>query len=198
MSARSRAKYPNGYYSLGAAHGIPGLIGFLGMVHAAGVERKRTREMIAGATRWLMARKIPGARGSSFPCFHPRLEAPPARSSWCYGNPAIATCLLIAARALDDASLQATAHEFALEAAQRPHAETGIIDAGLCHGSAGVAHLLNRDFQATRDERLLEGARAWFHETMEMRRRGTGPGRFRRVPRGRREAPLEPTPDPAS
>src|SRR5262245_45876412 len=43
LSPKLRATYPDGYYSLGVAHGVPGMIGFLGMVYAAGVEQPRIR-----------------------------------------------------------------------------------------------------------------------------------------------------------
>ena len=45
-------------------------------------------------------------------------------------------------------------------------------DAGLCHGAAGLAHLYNRMFQASRDERFAAAARCWFQRTLELRQSG--------------------------
>jgi len=169
-----KATWPDGYYNLGVAHGLPGVVGFLGMALAAGFERERLRAMIADAVRWLLARTIPHANGSSFTTFYPPFDAPPARSGWCYGNPAIAACLSIAARAAGDASLLERAQDFALESATRSSHETGIIDPGLCHGAAGLGHILNRFYRATGDERLGQGARFWINHTLQMRRPGVG------------------------
>lgn len=174
LDKENREKYPNGFYSLGVAHGVPGIIGFLGMVFAARIEQPKVHGMIEEAVRWLLARRIPNASGSSFSNLHPRLDSPPSRSGWCYGNPAIATCLMIAARALSDKNLEETAHGFALESALRAHDDVGIVDAGLCHGAAGLGHLLNRVYQATGDERLREGARFWINHAIGMRRPGQG------------------------
>src|SRR5262245_54905738 len=64
----------------------------------------------------------------------------------------------------------------ALRAAERPDATAGVIDAGLCHGAAGLAHIFHRLHRATGDVRLAGAARRWFARTLEMRhsRRGFG------------------------
>src|SRR5439155_7878024 len=41
VSPQFREKYPDGYYNLGVAHGVSGIIGFLGMSHSAGIERPK-------------------------------------------------------------------------------------------------------------------------------------------------------------
>jgi len=170
LHEKLRKSFADTYYSLGVAHGPPGVIGFLGMAHAAGIESERSRSMILDASRWLLARRI----GSRFANFHPPLDETPARSSWCYGNPGIPVCLLIAAHALRDEELRAAAHELALETVLRPHDESGVVDPGLCHGAAGLGHLLNRMYQATGDDRFREGARFWINHTLGMRRSGQG------------------------
>jgi hypothetical protein len=169
MPKEIQGKYFGGFYSLGVAHGPPGIVGLLAMAHAVRIEQGRVRSMIEEAVRWLLARRIPDARGSSFASFHPQLDFPPARSSWCYGNPAIAISLAMAAHALGDKSLEETAHELALETVRRPHEDAGVVDPGLCHGAAGVGHLLNRLYQATGDDRIRDEARFWIKHTIRMR-----------------------------
>jgi hypothetical protein len=51
-------------------------------------------------------------------------------------------------------------------------------DAGLCHGAFGVAHLFNRIFQATGEERFAQAARLWIGEGLALRRRGLGVAGF--------------------
>jgi class I lanthipeptide synthase len=169
MPKEIRGKYLGGFYSLGVAHGPPGIVGLLAMAHAAGIEQERVRSMLEEAVRWLLARRIPDARGSSFASFHPQLGSQRARSGWCYGNPAIAISLMIAAHALGDKTLEETAHELALETVRRPHEDAGVVDPGLCHGAAGLGHLLNRLYQATGDDRIREEACFWIKHAIRMR-----------------------------
>jgi hypothetical protein len=74
----------------------------------------------------------------------------------------------------NDASLEREAIEIGLQAAQRPFDRCGVVDAPLCHGAAGLAHLYNRMYQATGDRRFLEGSLSWFDRTLEMKRDGEG------------------------
>ena len=67
----------------------------------------------------------------------------------------------------------------ALRAAIRPFAGSGVRDACLCHGAAGVAHLFNRLYQATGEEPLAAAARVWFEHTLAYRQSGLGVGGFR-------------------
>jgi hypothetical protein len=53
-----------------------------------------------------------------------------------------------------------------------------VVDAGLCHGAAGLGHLFNRLFQATGDPGLGAAARSWFERTLQMRRPGRGVGGY--------------------
>jgi len=61
---------PNGYYNLGVAHGVAGVIAFLANVYALderevrGVTRVRTkaRQLLEGAVAWLLARRMPVAQ----------------------------------------------------------------------------------------------------------------------------------------
>ena len=63
-------------------------------------------------------------------------------------------------------------------AATRAPEDSGVVDAGLCHGAAGVAHLFNRMYQATGAPRLGEAAQFWFERTLALRRAGEGMSGF--------------------
>jgi Lanthionine synthetase C-like protein len=69
--------------------------------------------------------------------------------------------------------------DLAWQACDHDLAERGVVDAGLRHGVAGRAHLLNRLFQATGKEPFADTARAGFCRLLEMRRPGEGIGGFR-------------------
>jgi hypothetical protein len=73
-----------------------------------------------------------------------------------------------------DHGLERAALEIAREAARRPAEQAGVNDAGICHGAAGLGHVYNRLYQATREPLFKEAATAWFARTLEMRRPGEG------------------------
>src|SRR5262249_35842253 len=68
--------------------------------------------------------------------------------------------------------------DIALRAAQRTPDQAGVVDAGLCHGAAGLGHLFNRLAQASKEARLIDAARFWFEQTLAMSRPGQGVGGF--------------------
>jgi hypothetical protein len=173
-------KSPRGYYNLGLAHGVPGVIAFLGAVCAAGVRRGKARKLLAGAVSWLLAQKFTDRPGASFPPWITLGVVPTesARSAWCYGDPGVAAALFWASRSVGETAWEKEAVGIAQAAAQRPFPETRVLDATLCHGAAGLAHLFNRISQATDDEVLRGAARSWFERALSFRLPGRGIGGF--------------------
>jgi hypothetical protein len=175
LPSETRAQFPGGYYNLGLAHGVPGVIALLGRACAAGVAAARARPLLEEAVRWLLAQQEPGG----FPYWvRPEGADMPARLAWCYGDPGVAAALLGAARCVGEPSWEHEALAIAHRAARRPPGESGVVDAGLCHGAAGLAHLFNRLFQARGDPRLAEAARFWFQSTLARRQPGRGVGGY--------------------
>lgn len=179
LPGHQRPSAPDGLYNLGVAHGVPGVIALLGLMHGAGIERARTARLLERAVHWLLAQRLPEGAGARMP-FHyfPGRPAAPARTAWCYGDPGVAAALLVAARGAGEPAWEREALALARHAADRPAEACGIIDAGLCHGAAGVAHLYNRMHQETGDERLRAAAREWVLRALELRRPGQGVGGF--------------------
>jgi hypothetical protein len=182
-----RAIFPGGYYNLGVAHGVPAVVAMLGAAAAAAGRMgaagdpaaadlaERARSLGEGASRWLLAQQLPPGNPFRFgTTFSP--ETPPQRSrlAWCYGDPGIAAALLVTARARGDAALERLAIELALEAGNRPAEVSGVRDAGLCHGSAGLAHLFNRMYQETGEPQLAAVSRRWFEHALDFRQPGKG------------------------
>jgi hypothetical protein len=94
-----RDRYPKGYYNLGVAHGVPGVIHFLGEVAALGVEGQRVEPLLAGGVDWLLARRRPPGSASWFGSFFsPGVDADDSRLAWCYGDLGIVAVLFQVAR----------------------------------------------------------------------------------------------------
>jgi lantibiotic modifying enzyme len=177
-----RETYPSGYYNLGLAHGVPGVIALLGEICARDIAPRKARPLLDGAVRWLMSQKQTGEGDSYFAHVvrEDGVEPGPqsSRLAWCYGDLGIAAALLWAARSTGEAEWEAEALEIARRAARRPFEQSGVFDAGLCHGAAGNAHIFNRLYQATREPLFLDAARHWFERTLAYRRPGEGVGGF--------------------
>jgi hypothetical protein len=175
LPAATREKHPRGYYNLGLAHGVPGVIALLGLSCSAGVATDTARPLLDQAVRWLLTQQEAG--GVPFWITSEDNEGP-ARLAWCYGNPGVAAVLLGAARCVNEPTWEREAVATALRAAQRPPGEAGVRDAGVCHGAAGLGHLFNRLYHATGEPRLAMAARYWFEQTLQMHRPGHGIGGY--------------------
>jgi lantibiotic modifying enzyme len=178
-----RQACPNGYYNLGVAHGVPGVIAFLAQVcarqatgNAAERLEKKARELLEGAVVWLLAQQNSAETlVSAFSSWTgPGVDRDPSRVGWCYGDLGIATVLMAAARSVGNAKWEAEAMRLAQHVAERPEEDSGVVDCGLCHGAAGIGHLFNRMYQATGHPKLRQAACHWFERALEMRRPGNG------------------------
>ena len=164
-----RELYLPGRVDLGVAHGIAGVIPFLARVHRLGLATQTVRPLLDGAVRWLLAHLAGTASGPTVPSFvADGVEPGPARSAWCYGDPGVAAALLLAARDAGEPGWAAAATDLAVRAAARPPGQAGVEDAGLCHGSAGLAHLFNRMYQMTAEPALAGAARFWIERTLQL------------------------------
>jgi hypothetical protein len=161
--------YKPGRVDLGVGHGIAGVIPFLARVHSLGIAKETVGPLLDGAVRWLLAHMVDTVSGPTVPFFvADGVEPGPARSAWCYGDPGVAAALLLAARDVGESAWAEVAIGLALRAATRPPEHAGVVDAGLCHGSAGLAHLFNRMYQMTAEPVLADAARFWVERTLEL------------------------------
>jgi hypothetical protein len=175
----TRRDYPRGYYNLGVAHGTPGVIALLGAACAAGVAVRAARPLLSRAVEWLLAQELGKDYAMRFPSYvYPDSKPAPSRLAWCYGDLGIAAALLSAARGAEVRSWEDQAIRIARSSSARPFETTRTIDASLCHGAAGNAHLFNRLHQATGDEELGRAAVEWCERTLQFRRPGEGAAGF--------------------
>lgn len=175
-----RDDLPDGCYNLGVAHGVPGVLGFLSSAWSAGLADPRIPRLAEGVVRWLLRHRLPAGGDSLYPALLvPGREIEPTRTAWCYGDLGVASVLLTAARAFDRSDWEEEALAAARLAARRPLKPVKAIDAGLCHGAAGLGHLFNRMYQISGDAELREAAAAWYQRTLAMRSPGEGIAGYR-------------------
>lgn len=143
---------PGGHANLGVAHGISGVLAFLGTALRRGITVDGHREAIATICAHLDAWRHDDDPGPWWPEWITRDELrtgrsrqrSPLRPSWCYGTPGIARAQQIAAIATGDAARQQIA-EHALAACLSDTAQLSrITDNSLCHGWAGLYQTARR------------------------------------------------------
>lgn len=164
---------PDGYYNLGLAHGIPGIIALLGHCVSQGIATPRAERLLTAAMEWLLTRDHPGHGRSRFENWElPGTRSTASRGSrqaWCYGDPGIAVAILSAGWALSQAEWVRIAMSVLHDSVRQASVDAGVVDAALCHGAAGLAHIYNRVFQLTGDELVGHAAREWLLRTIRMR-----------------------------
>lgn len=176
---QQRTLCPHGYYNLGLAHGVPGVIALLGQIWQAGIAQPQVYALLEGAVQWLLAQTLPAPSEAAFTFWLAEgADQEPTQLAWCYGDLGVALALLSAARAVDRADWEATALALASAAARRSPTSFMIPDAGFCHGAAGVAHLFNRLYQATRDPLFGQSALVWLTHTLQLRQPDQGVAGF--------------------
>lgn len=182
LPPETRQACASGHYNIGLAHGIPAVIALLGAVCATGPAPARpgARALLDGAVSWLLAHQLDGTVGSMFSAHViPGSPPRPSRQAWCYGDPGVAMALLVAGSASGQPGVCEHALRIARFAAAQPPERVGVIDAGLCHGAAGLAHLYHRIHRATGDDLAAAAARNWIGRLLAMRTPGLGIAGFR-------------------
>lgn len=182
LPSRLRAQYPHGYYNLGVAHGVPGIIHFISELSITEVvARSRWEPLLEGAVSWLIGQQRPTKSVSRFDFFfYPGQSSLGGRLAWCYCDLGIAAILLQASQRVARSDWAKFACE-TLERCLSWSEANGICDATLCHGAAGVAHIFNRIYQCNGERRFRDASIEWFEQVLAMRRDGTGVGGFSTV-----------------
>lgn len=185
-----RELFPDGYYNLGVAHGIPGILHLLSEVSAAGIEKTKCLELLDGAVRWLLTHQAPPEKLFRFYSWVVPGKGADSRLTWCYGDPGLLAVLLQIARRTGRRDWRQFAHSLLDQCLAWPAEQSGLADAPLCHGTTGIAHLFNRIYQSEGDRRCLDASLAWFERTLAMRQPGAGVGGFLQLTRPEQNGPI--------
>ncbi|HSE46640.1 MAG TPA: lanthionine synthetase C family protein [Gemmatimonadales bacterium] len=175
-----REHSPNGYYNMGLSHGIPGVWVLMAQTLVRGIRPRASKELLEGSVRWGLAQKWPGESPTFFNSMVNEKPATPpgGRLAWCYGDLGIASALYLAGQLTDRAEWTEEALSIMRKASTLNRDTSKNVDCGLCHGTAGVAHIFNRFYQATGEEAFHKAATYWIEVTLDMRVEGIGPGRY--------------------
>ncbi len=163
-----------GPFDLGVAHGVPGVLALLAAAGAWNVESERARRLAEETMRWLLAQRRRAEDGAFASSAGPGHDPRPARLAWCYGDAGIAAATLVAGRTFQRGDWQEHAVAIGRLAARRSLESSGVRDAGLCHGAAGLALVFMRLHQNVGDEVFAAAARSWLGVVLDQRQPGRG------------------------
>jgi lantibiotic biosynthesis protein len=160
-------------YNTGLSHGIASIIAFLGKVNENGILKNKTKDLIYEAVSFLLSLKSdnPNINNESF---FPSVVLPNntgndhnSRLAWCYGDLGIGIVLWQVAKISQNEEWENMAINLILQTgSRRDPKKTSVIDAGICHGSAGIAHIYNRMYQHTGIEAFKDYAIYWLNDIL--------------------------------
>ncbi|WDE10898.1 lanthionine synthetase LanC family protein [Thalassomonas haliotis] len=153
-------------FNLGLAHGVPGVIAVLTSVcqhHSA--LRAEFEPVLASGCQWLMsqtrAEQEPGSRYAYSACTNGH-----SRLGWCYGDLSNALILGRAGKLLADDVLFQFSRQLMLDTSKRLYDDSGVLDAGICHGSAGICLMYQQAGELFNAPELFTAAQYWLDHTL--------------------------------
>ncbi len=127
-------------YNLGLAHGMPSILFFLCLCIKHQIKVSKCHEILESALSFFLSNKVKD-REYLFPNRQNGEDTGP-RLAWCYGDLGIATTILHLNNTIG--GLDELLDELSISLKSRKDFEkSSIRDAGFCHGSAAVIHILN-------------------------------------------------------
>lgn len=156
--------------NLGLSHGIPSIITLLAKFNLVNPDKKTTK-LIETSIDFILKTENKETNHSLYPYTY-NLNAPTdenSRLGWCYGDTGIALALLTAAKSLGNENYKERAIQIMEHASMRKSLiENQIVDAGLCHGTAGIAQMFRKFYFETGSIDFLNCSNFWIDKTIEL------------------------------
>jgi len=158
-------------YNISLSHGMASVILFLcRVIDSNHKEKEKALEMLNGAINYVLSQKIDEKiYGSHFPPQSLDNNKPiyTSRLAWCYGDLGVAYALWYAGKTTKDITLQNKGLNILLDSTKkRESSDTMIIDAGICHGSVGLAMIYRRMYIETDIEIFGEAVKYWIQVSL--------------------------------
>jgi lantibiotic modifying enzyme len=166
------------------SHGVAGIAAALERLYGKNICRDESAQLIETAVNWILNHRLvkTGERElfESFPTYV-GVQTGRTCTGWCNGDLGISLALFNMGQSLRQPEWVKIALVMARKEAQKRLQEVeecNQINYGICHGSAGRAHIFNRFFAATGDEQFAEAAKFWIDHTLSMQMADGGIGGF--------------------
>jgi lantibiotic modifying enzyme len=160
-------------YNLSMSHGIASIVSVLSQFYQANIECERVRNLVNGAVNFLLGNKNNSRLSKyTFPAYISKNLSSKVgwgRLAWCYNDLGIAMALLKAGQVFkNEVWKQEAINTLINTTIIKDFIEAKIMDAGLCHGTAGIAHIYNRAYIYTGLEIFKDSAKYWYEQTLKL------------------------------
>lgn len=157
--------------NLGMPHGMPSIAWFLGKLFDLGISRDKVSRLLNRFVSYIFRHsQDTSVRLSHFPGWVVGESSPAdSRLAWCYGDPGLGIGLWQVSVSSGNKEWEKKIIDILLHSTgRRELRKNAVVDAGMCHGTVGIAHIFNRMFHYTGIKTFEEAARYWFDETLKM------------------------------
>ncbi len=159
-------------YNLSLSHGISSIIVYLARAVEQGVNTEKAKVLLIGSVQYLLNSKLPenGEYNSVFTgAISNEIPLTSSRLAWCYGDLGNGIALYQAGIITKNKEWEEFAMSILTKCTKRRDLkQNSVLDAGLCHGTAGIGLVFHRMYLYTNNEVFKEAAQFWFDETKKM------------------------------
>lgn len=162
-------------YNISLSHGISSIIIFLSRLIQANICNNKILSMQEGAVNYILSQEYHMEETlSQFPSQSLEnttytIQNGYSRLAWCYGDLGIGLALLQAGRSIKNIKwIEKGLQVLEGSTVRRNLYQNYVIDAGICHGSAGIAMIYNRLYLDTNRSCFLMASQYWYNVTFEM------------------------------
>lgn len=154
-------------YNIALSHGISSIVIFLSRVIESGSEDVRVYKLLEGAVNYLLSQEIDCELYRSHFPNQSKENITKSRLAWCYGDLGIALSLWQAGKVNNNNLWKNKALDVFTDSIERlsPN-ENYVFDAGICHGSAGIAMIYRRMYIETDRNEFLSATNYWLNQTL--------------------------------
>ncbi|MCX6582477.1 MAG: lanthionine synthetase C family protein [Candidatus Aminicenantes bacterium] len=157
--------------NLGMAHGMPSIAWFLGKLLDLDIARDKVTGLLNAFVSYIFKHfQDTSVRISHFPGWVIGESSPAdSRLAWCFGDPGLGIGLWQASGSCGNKDWEKMITDVLLHSTGRRDLEkNAVVDAGMCHGTVGLAHIYNRMFHYTGIKNFEDAALYWLDETLKM------------------------------
>ena len=165
-------------YNISLSHGMSSIVAFLLRLNQMNFETERVRKLLNQTVTYILDQVTYSEKSISyFPRYSKESSSDNyfSRLAWCYGDLGIANCLWRTAIALNNKEWKNMALKiFHHSCKRRDLYQNVIVDAGLCHGSAGVTQIFFNTYQNTHIQEFRDTVDYWIDITIQMAKYADG------------------------
>jgi len=160
-------------FNICLSHGISSIVCLLAKLYKNNIEKEKVKNLINGFVSYILAQQYSDIQNkeSFFPStsLETKKANDKSRLAWCYGDLGVAMAIYQAGIALNNSKwIDKAMKVFLFSSTKRDLKNNSLIDAGLCHGTAGVGHIFYRMYWNTKRIEFKVAADFWFNETLKM------------------------------